>query len=100
MAAAADRALPRARVVDADAVVERRGEGGAWLAAEVSDAARRSVTDVPAGGVSDGPGRLHYRSAAAVFDRLPDARQRIRRRRRAAGCVAPLSQRRPVDGSF
>ena len=36
----------------------------------------------------------------AVFDRLPDARKRVGRGGRVAGCVASLPQRRPVDHPF
>ena len=75
----------------AAAAVERQGARRARLAADVSDDPRRACGDAAARGVSDGRSRsVPGAPAAAVRGRLPDARQRQRRRGRRAGRVAAL----------
>ena len=74
LAAAAGRPLHGAHDLDSDAAIEHKGEGGAWLAAEVFDDARWSFTDVSTRGLNDGPGRVHHRLAVAVLNRVQDVR--------------------------
>ena len=81
-------AVHGARDVGPPAALERESQGRARLAAEVRDSARGAGRDVSTRSVSHGPGRLQHRSAAVVLHRVPHARKRLGRGRRAPGRVA------------
>ena len=98
LAAAAGRAVHGADDLDRIAAGQHRSESGAWLAAEVSDDARRSGADVSTRGVNDGPGRFHTpigRCCSRSRTGCSEARRTRRMCCRTRGCVtaAPIDRR-------